>query len=307
MAGNTKFYEHIGDYLSAIGVDAPAHPLVASLKLKEKEIAERSSNVEPGTMLSGGFYFLSLKQIVEGQVHYGQTHYDCQTGTLYAIAPEQRVATFDIKTRGDVRILLLHPDYIRGHAIESLLRECGFFHYQINEALHLSISEKQTLANLFDALTVELSQPYEPSSRDIILSNITTLLHYCLRFYRRQFLQRREIFSDWYGRLIKELDRYYAREACHQLPELQEISDALNVSSRYLSDALKAQMGLSAKACMQQYIIDKSKSMLLANMQSVNQIAYALGFDSPNYFSRLFKSKVGVSPNQYRKQRAEKH
>ncbi|MGQ7843775.1 helix-turn-helix domain-containing protein [Granulosicoccus sp. 3-233] len=308
MSDKHIHFEHISDYFSAIGRVAPSHPLVSTLKVSASELAARPRRFPEGARLSGGFYYLSLKQIVSGQVHYGRTEYDCQTGTLLAMAPRQTMATSDVITRSDTRVLMLHPDYIRGHAVETLISDCGFFHYQVNEALHLSESEQQTLHHLFDALDEELmSSRYDPSSRDIVLAHLTVLLHYCQRFYRRQFLQRREMVGDWHTRLQGVLDTHYSGNGLTTLPDLQVLSTQLRVSPRYLSDALKSETGSSAKACIQQYIIDKAKSLLLADDQNVSSVAYSLGYESGNYFTRVFKKKTGMTPSQYRDTLRSRH
>lgn len=300
-------FEHIGDYFAAIGREAPEHPLVATLKVSADALSARPTSFPRGARLSGGFYYLSLKQIVSGQVNYGRTQYDCQTGTVLAMAPGQSMATRDVVIKGEARMLLLHPDYVRGHAAEALLQECGFFHYQVNEALHVSVREQRTMAALFDVLDAELGGGYEASSREIILSHITALLHYCLRYYRRQFLQRSEMQGDWYTRLHQQLEAHYAQSVAPTLPDLQVLSDTLRVSRRYLSDALKAQTGMSAKACVQHYLIEKAKGRLLADAQPVSQVAYALGYSSANYFARVFKKQTGETPGQYRSRMQARH
>ncbi|WP_053981882.1 helix-turn-helix domain-containing protein [Marinagarivorans algicola] len=301
MSDTVFYFEHINDYCAAAGLAAPSHPLVATTRLTAAQLATRRSSFVKGAQLSGGFYYLALKRVVKGQLLYGRTEYDCQTGTLMAMAPGQVVSSYDVTIEGEACTLMLHPDYVRGHPLEALLNTCGFFHYQVNEALHVSIAEQTILQQLFNTLEHELQSGYDTASRDIILSQITALMHYCHRFYRRQFTQRSELHGDWYSRLVGLLDAHYMQHIHYMvLPDLQQLCSQMQVSPRYLTDALKAETGQGAKMCIQNYLIDKAKSLLLASNQNISQIAYQLGYDSANYFTRLFKSKTGQTPKQFR-------
>ncbi|MDP5254068.1 MULTISPECIES: AraC family transcriptional regulator [unclassified Vibrio] len=308
MNNSVLHFEHISDYLTAAGFAAPNHPLVATMRLSAAQLAVRPPSFAKGVQLSGGFYYLALKQVTQGQLFYGRTEYDCQTGTLIAMAPNQKMSSHDVTIEADACVLMLHPDYVRGLPLEMLLNECGFFQYQVNEALHVSTSEQAILQQLFNALEHELQGGYDSTSRDIILSQITVLMHYCQRFYQRQFIQRSELQGDWHSRLVVLLDAHYANQSHYiELPNLQQLCNQMQVSPRYLTDALKAQTGQSAKACVQNYLINKAKNLLLASNQSINQVAYELGYESAGYFTRIFKNKTGKTPKQFRESMQFRH
>lgn len=308
MTNSVLHFEHISDYLTSAGFAASNHPLVAVMKISALQLSKRTPSFDKGLQLSGGFYYLALKRVIKGQLFYGRTEYDCQTGTLIAMAPNQAMSTYDVTIEGDAYVLMLHPDYVRGHPLELLLNECGFFHYQVNEALHVSPSEQAILQQLFNALEHELQGGYDNTSRAIILSQIMAFMHYCQRFYRRQFIQRSELQGDWHSRLVSLLDVHYSNKNQYvELPDLQHLCRLMQVSARYLTDALKEQTGQSAKACIQNYLIDKAKSLLLASNQSISEVAYVLGYEDAGYFTRIFKSKTGKTPTQFRESMRFRH
>ncbi|MCZ2721018.1 helix-turn-helix transcriptional regulator [Marinomonas sp. 15G1-11] len=201
-------------------------------------------------------------------------------------------------------MILFHEDYLRGHELQSQLKKCRFFDYAVNEALHLSPKEQQLICRIFDSIEAEYHSSYDALSREIMLSQMSTLLRYAERFYRRQFLVRKEFHSSIYESFNNLLYQYMYVSDVYRTPSISDIAQQLNMTPRYLTDALKVETGKSAKEWIQLALVDKAKNLLLSSNDSVATVAYSLGFEYPQYFSRLFKNKVGITPTEYRKQTA---
>ena len=176
-----------------------------------------------------------------------------------------------------------------------------FFNYEVHEALHLSEEEIKTIEDLRDKIIAEYSPNLDRHSQNLIVTNIELFLDYCLRFYDRQFYTRTNLHSDVVSRFERSLKEYYAAENGFQgLPTVHDAAESLNLSANYLSDLLKKETGKTAQEHIHLYIIEKAKTQLLNSGESISQIAYSLGFDYPQHFSSLFKSKTGYSPRAYR-------
>ena len=276
----------------------PEHPLFSVTNIH----TDTSNSVNcPDTPLelSTDFYSISLKKIIEGEIHYGRTQYDFKNGSLICMAPRQIVSTKGVKTKSDARVIFIHEDFLRGTSVQSLFEEATYFSYAVNEALHLSPSEETLLKTIFDSLEQEYKLNHDAFSKDIMISQIITLLTYTERFYQRQFQQRMESHEST---LKQRFSAALKSAPSDQIPSVESIASQLHVTPRYLSDALKVETGHTALENIHLYQIERAKNMLLGSDDSVSVIAYALGFEYPQYFSRLFKKKVGVTPTQFREQ-----
>ena len=297
----TFHFETIAEQNAALGLRPPEHPLIDVIKMSSNS-EDNQLNCEGSLALSTSFYSISLKHITSGELMYGRTKYDCSNGTMLFIAPNQELTANGIKVDSIARTICFHPDYVRGHKLKDELKQYQFFNYSVNEALHLSPKEEQHMAAMFDALEAECNNSLDAFSKDLILSQISTLLMYANRYYHRQFLMRKEADTSVYNRFTHQLDTRLQAviEESAAIPEVEELAQSMNMTSRYLSDALKAETGKTTKDWIHFALIDKSKDRLLSSKDSVATIAYSLGFEYPQYFSRLFKNKVGMTPSEYR-------
>ncbi|GIU50997.1 MULTISPECIES: helix-turn-helix domain-containing protein [Shewanella] len=296
-------FDSIKELNAVLGIRPPERPLVDVMKLKPNSDDNQLLNGE-SISLTTSFYAISFKHITSGEVMYGRTQYDCSNGTVLFIAPNQELTASGIIIDSVARTICFHPDFIRGHKLQDELKKYQFFNYSVNEALHLTPKEEQHMVAMFDALEAENNMSLDAFSKELILSQISTLLMYANRYYHRQFMMRKEANTSVYDKFSALLEARL--EAVIQesatIPEVEDMAQDMNMTSRYLSDALKAETGKTTKDWIHYALIDKSKDRLLSSKDSVATIAYSLGFEYPQYFSRLFKNKVGVTPSEYRLQ-----
>lgn len=290
--------ENICDYNAILGQET-LHPLVSVIDMsKSNKILRIRHNF--------GFYAIYLKQVKCGDLIYGRNYYDYQEGTLVCVAPGQVLGVEDngeyFQPKGWA--LLFHPDLIRGTSLGRNIKNYSFFSYEANEALHLSEQEKIVVIDCLHKIELELNHSIDKHSKTLIASNIELLLNYCERFYDRQFITREHISKDILVRFENLLEDYFASDKPQNigLPTVGYCADKLNLSSNYLGDLIKKETGKSALEHIQLKLIDTAKELVYDTSKSVSEIAYELGFKYPQHFSRLFKKRVGVSPNEYRVQ-----
>jgi AraC-like DNA-binding protein len=247
------------------------------------------------------FYIISIKNIVSGEIIYGRTKYDCETGTLLFSAPNQTYTIKDVVISSESWFIAFHEDFLRGLDIQKRIKKYNFFNYNVNEALHLSPTEEKTIKSIFKNIETEYQNNQDEFSKDIILTHLEALLKYADRYYKRQFLNRKEVNSDLFTRFSDILEDYFARNQLeiHGIPTMEWMSEKLGVSHRYMSDSIKSETGKTAIDQLNLYLIEEAKNLLLAPNTSISETAYKLGFEYPQYLSRLFKKKVGVSPKEY--------
>ena len=288
------------EWCNRIGVKA-YHPLVAVI-----DYASVKEYCNPKGLCSG-FYIISLYcgETTCG-VKYGRNMYDYRDGTLFFTAPGQ-VVTFTeygqvYQPEENCLSLLFHPDFIRGTALADKISRYRFFNYEVHEALHLSDSEIEDVRRCFDCIDKELKQRIDGHSTTIVCSAIELLLNYCTRFYDRQFITRHNSNLDALSRFEVLLNDYFSSDNKERkgLPTVKFFADKLNFSPDYLSSLLQKETGKNAQEHIQYRLIETAKDKLHQGDKTVSQIAYELGFEYPQYFSRLFKKKVGVSPNEYK-------
>lgn len=182
------------------------------------------------------------------------------------------------------------------------MKNFTYFSYDVNEALHLSEDERTIVTGCLRNILIELQHAIDKNSKDLILSNLEVFFNYSKRFYERQFITRSQVNNDVLTRFEQILDDYFNRGVAKKngIPNVKYMAEKLHYSPNYLSDQLREMTGKSALEHIQLKLIEISKERLLSDTSSINEIAYQLGFEYPQYFSRLFKKKVGVTPNQYR-------
>lgn len=291
-------FSNLHDYHQFLGIPAPEHPLFSVVSL-QSDTTDEVSCPDTDLEITNDFYSISLKQILAGDIFYGRTKYDFRNGSLICLAPRQTVRTKGMKVKSSGKAVLIHEDFLRGTVIQKEIEGAGYFSYSVNEALHLSPREESLISGILDTLEQEYEQNHDAFSKEIMISQLKTLLTYAERFYQRQFQQRKE--SQTASLAARFNDVLKTIEADH-MPTVEEVAGHLHMTPRYLSDALKLETGHTALENIHIYQIDRAKNLLLGSEDSVATIAYSLGFEYPQYFSRLFKNKVGMTPTEYREQ-----
>lgn len=277
----------------------PKHPLVSVLDLKDIDIV---SNKRVWESYTTNFYTISMKYGLRGKMKYGQNRFDFDEGVLMCVGPNQ---VMSIENMDEVDImgyaLILNPDFLLAHPLAKKIKEYDFFSYQANEALFLSDQEQRIVINLLELIKSEYENNIDGFSREVMLSNIDLLLVYINRYYNRQFITRKSFHNDMLYKVEKLLADYYTNKEHDNLPSVQYLADELHLSAAYLSDMLKNYTGLSAQQHIHQSVIDKAKELLTITELSVSEIAYELGFQHPQSFTKLFKQKTKQAPLKYRR------
>jgi len=234
---------------------------------------------------------------------YGRNTYDFQEGSMVFIAPNQVFASSstDFSKIQDEWTIVIHSDFITSVGLQQNLQQYQFFKYEESESLHLSDIEKQSLTDIVHKIESEYNQHIDPHTNEIIAINLESLLKYCQRYYDRQFITRKSISQGVLVQFENFLNSYFKTELSKLgVPTVAQCGAALNLSPYYLSDLLKAETGKSAKEQIDLQLVSKAKNLLLQSTDSISEIAYELGFEYPNHFSKLFKSKTGLSPSEFR-------
>jgi AraC-like DNA-binding protein len=292
--------ESISDLNRLLNQGSPKHPLVSIIDFGKVE----SYGVD-NAKITSDFYSIMLKNNCQGRMKYGREYYDFQEGTLLCIAPKQ-IATIENDSEKKESVvgwgLFFHPDLMRGTSLGKKMKDYTFFSYETNEALHLSETEKQTLQDCIGKIEHELAHNIDKHSQTLIVSNIELMLNYCLRYYDRQFITRVNSNKDILVKFEKVLTQYFDTDTLRQkgLPTVKYCAEQLFLSPNYLSDLLKKETGKNAQDHIHYYLIEEAKNNLLNSTSTVSEVAYDLGFVYPQYFSKLFKSKTGMTPAEFR-------
>lgn len=273
------------------------HPLVSVVNLSE------ATKFPTHFTINYGVYALYLKETVCGDIRYGKQTYDYQEGTITSFAPGQ-VAEIEMAegVKPKAYGILFHPDLIKGTPLGSEIKRYSFFSYKSNEALHISEDEKKIIMDCLSKIQMELEHAIDRLSKRLIAGNIQLLLDYCLRFYERQFITRQDANRDILTRFEALLDNYFTGDNALQkgLPTVKYCAGELCLSPNYFGDLIKKETGKTALECIQNKIIGIAKEQLLLPTRSISQIAYGLGFQYPQHFTRVFKKATGITPNEYR-------
>ena len=291
----------ISDAHRLLGLAKPKHPLITVYD-HTPEVIARTTN----TSFTGNLYYIAMKDNIRGALQYGRKTYDFEEGAMMFLAPHQVYTTPETVAAADGSTgwsILFHPDLIRTSTLGQTIHQYTFFNYEVNEALHLSDGELSSINALVKNIEAEINQNFDQHSQDLININLEALLKYAKRFYERQFYTRTNWNKDHVVRFEKYLNDYFASNQLMEqgMPNIKQCGQALNMSGHYLSDLLKAETGKSAKEHIYLHLVEKAKSLLSNTAHSVSEIAYALGFNYPQNFSKLFKSKTGWSPTTYRR------
>lgn len=296
-----KHFKSLAAYFDYLQLPRPEHPMLSVMFAKGDDYLPCS--IESSPPISNDFYSISLKKIIHGDLSYGRTKYDFTNGALIFIAPRQ-VLQWDSSVVFEQKgfSINFHEDFIKGTELAFQIKKYGFFSYSVNEALHLSPREEKQMESIVENIEQEYLNNQDAFSKEIIISQLSTLLKYANRFYERQFIDRKEISTDLLEKFNSQLTEYFESGHFeeHGVPSIEQIANELSVSQRYLSDTLKKETGKSTTEHLQFYLIDAAKNILLNPNKSISEVAYDLGFEYPQYFSRLFKKKEGLSPSDFR-------
>ncbi len=296
-----QHFKTLSSYLDYLGLPRPEHPMLSVFNSKEDGYLPCPRKSSPP--ITNDCYTISFKKFVTGDLNYGRTKYDFTNGTLFFIAPRQVLqwdesAVFEQKGFS----INFHEDFLKGTTLAKQIKKYGFFSYTVNEALHLSPREEKQIEFIVENIEIEYQNNQDKFSKEIIISQLDTLLKYANRFYERQFLNRTELSNDLLEKFHLHLSKYFESGQLqeHGIPSIAKIAKKLSVSQRYLSDTLKKETGKTTTEHLHLHLIDEAKNILLQPNKSIAEVAYQLGFEYPPYFSRLFKKKEGISPTQYR-------
>ena len=293
-------FNSLSDAHQAFGLPKPLHPLISLIDNTIHPVAPNSS---PHSHVMN-FYKISYRTRLGGKFKYGQDYYDFNEGGLLFAAPNQIIGSHgEITECSAGYTFLIHPDFFRNYPLAKKIKQYGFFSYSANEALHLSDKEKATIISIFKIIEEELNSRIDDFSQDVIVSQIELLLNYSNRFYKRQFITRKAASNELLQKLEDILDEYFnnERSLSQGIPTVQYLSEQANISPSYLSDMLRSLTGQNAQQHIHNKLIEKAKEKLSVTSLSVSEIAYELGFEHPQSFSKLFKTKTNLSPLQFRR------
>lgn len=282
-----------------MGLQPPKHPLVSVINLKDL-----AGVTYGGTKFVSDLYMVSLKDGASGSMGYGRISYDFKEGMMVFTKPHQVLYEESKIIEPDAKgwILFFHPDLIRRSELAKNIDNYSYFSYEVHEALHLSDDEKKTLTEIIRKIENEYHQNIDKHSQKLIISNIELLLDYCNRYYDRQFYIRTNHNQDIVSKFEHLLKEYFSSDipSIEGIPSVKYCGTQLNMSPNYLSDLLRKETGKNAKDHIYYHLTNKAKNKLLGSSLSISEIAYDLGFEYPQHFSKLFKKQTGMTPLQFR-------
>ncbi len=294
---NVIHLDSVDAYNKLYGLET-LHPLVSVIDLT------KATKVVNNIRMHYGIYALYLKCSKSCDIKYGRQKYDYQEGTIVSFAPGQivDVVTVQDEVKPEVYGILFHPDLIRRTSLGHNIGKFNFFSYSSYEALHLSEREKSLIMELLQQISQELTHAIDKHSKILIAMNIELLLNYCMRFYERQFVTREDVNLDIIQKFEMNLNEYFENNIQLEkgLPTVKYFAEKVFLSPNYFGDLIKKETGKSAQEYIQLKLIDRAKEQIASTTKTISEIAYGLGFQYPQHFTRLFKQNVGKTPNQYR-------
>lgn len=301
MSGPTRL-KTISDLHRFNNLSSPEHPLISLIDYSKIKPTPEND----GLKWVQQFYSISIKRNVRGKYRYGQQSYDFDEGLMTFFSPEQVISvqlTEEVaKSNPTGLILAIHPDFLFGTTLARDIKKYSFFNYSVREALFLSKKEESTINGILQSIENEYQSNLDHYSQQIIISQLELLLNYAERFYQRQFLTRKISNHQILDKLEELLEGYFNRDGVVDggLPKVQDIAEKLHLSPDYLSSVLKSLTGQTTQQHIHQKIIEKAKVKLSTSDLSVSEIAFGLGFEHSQSFSKLFKSKTKQTPIEFR-------
>jgi len=293
-------FKTIAEFHQSRGWPKPEHPLVSVIELSDVQPATASE-----ASLVKDFYSIALKRHPHIRMKYGQEEYDFNEGVMFFMAPGQ-VLRIEVDQDAPVQqsgwMLLVHPDFLWNTPLAKTIKQYEFFDYSVKEALFLSEKEETIIVGIMQNIQQEYHSTIDQFSQSVIIAQLELLLTYADRFYHRQFITRKIANHRILNRLESLLADYFNSDelVTNGLPTVQFVSDALNVSPNYLSAMLKVLTGQSTQQHIHDKLIEKAKEKLSTTNLSVSEIAFALGFEHSQSFSKLFRNKTNLSPLEFR-------
>nr|WP_314896363.1 helix-turn-helix transcriptional regulator [uncultured Flavobacterium sp.] len=292
-----KHFKSIREMALANDMAPPEHPLLGLMRISSETIINNPA-------FTCDFYMIGFKKVKAGYMLYGRTKFDHETGSMIFLKPRQIVEMRNLEFEEDGYILFFHEDFLIGHSLHEDIQLYSFFEYETNEALHLAPKEEKIIWNVFYTIEQEYNNNEDEFSREIILAAINSMLKYAERFYKRQFINRKQVS----GKTVTEFNKIIQQHINdgflfdNGLPSVGDLAKRLNVSARYLTDLLKVETGKTAIELIHIALINEAKNRLRKKDKTVSQIAYELGFENMSYFTRLFKKETGMLPSSYKNQ-----
>jgi AraC family transcriptional regulator, transcriptional activator of pobA len=291
----------ISEYHQLMGLPKPEHPLISVINFESIKHLPNDESIS----IIFNFYSISLKRNFNGKMKYGQQEYDFDEGIMFFISPGQ---VFGIEVEKDEVLkhsgwlLLVHPDFLWNTPLAKTIKQYEYFNYSVNEALFLSEKEETTIIGMIQNMEQEYRSNIDKFSQDVIIAQLELLLTYADRFYHRQFITRKMANHKILTRLENLLAEYFDSDSLVKkgLPTVQNIAQSLHVSPNYLSELLNVLTGQSTQQHIHDKLIEKAKEKLSTTGLTVSEIAYELGFEHPQSFSKLFRTKTSVSPLEFR-------
>ncbi|RYY54723.1 MAG: AraC family transcriptional regulator [Chitinophagaceae bacterium] len=299
MKKQPVLYHSLSQLHKAMGQLPPVHPLVSIINYGDAVFDP--ADLSEGIILD--FYKISFKTRFKGKLKYGQGYYDFEEGGMSFVAPGQLLKIQDEEADYDGMSLHIHPDLLRSYPLGAVIKQYGFFSYSAAEALYLSAKEKAAILDVYRLIREELDQRIDKFSQDVIISQVELLLNYSNRFYERQFITRKAVNNEVLVRLEQWFEKYFDKAVGLEqgLPTVNQLASDLGLTPRYLSDLLRNLTGQNTQQFIHEKVIERAKDYLAKDRLTVAEIAYQLGFEHPQSFTKLFKSKVLISPSEYKK------
>jgi len=294
-----KRFRSISEIHQAFGMPKPQHPLLSLTHFNESNPFNPDNAPEYDVL---NFYKITFITQNSGRLKYGQNYYDFDEGSMLFLAPNQLVGSSEYSGDAASHVLLIHPDFLLGHPLAKKIKQYGYFSYSVNEALHLSDTEKEIILSVYRIMEQELDSRVDEFSQEVMIAQIELLLSYANRFYKRQFVTRKAANNDILQKTEAILDNYFNNQQFlnQGVPSVQFLSEQLHISPGYLSDMLRSLIGQNTQQYIHEKLIEKAKEKLSTTQLTVSEIAYELGFEHPQSFSKLFKTKTNLSPLEFR-------
>ncbi|WP_027378338.1 helix-turn-helix domain-containing protein [Chryseobacterium daeguense] len=295
-------FNSISDFHSFCDLPKPDHPLISLIDYSKVRYPVNDDELK----WIQNYYSIGLKRNVNAKFNYGQQEYDFDSGVLCFVSPLQFLR-IEMKPEVEVEptgyLLLIHPDFLWGTSLIKKMKSYEFFTYQINEALFLSEREEKIIVDLFKNIEKEYQNNIDKFTQELIVAQLELMLIYSERFYERQFLTRKKSSHELLVKFEEVLSQYFNNGNLleHGIPSVKTIAEQMNISPNYLGSLLRIHTELNTQQHIQNKLIDLAKERLSTTSLSVSEIAYELGFEHPQSFSKLFKQKAGQSPGDFRR------
>ncbi len=279
------------------GFPDPEHPMLSLIRITPDLVLNFKE-------FTGDFYMIGLKKVKAGHWLYGRTKFDHDKGSMVFWKPRQVIEIKNLEFEEDGYIILFDEDYLLGNPLQKEIQKYPFFDYETDEALHLSPREEKIILQLFQTIGGEYDNNEDEFSKGIILANISSMLRYAERFYKRQFINRKQVTGKTVTAFNKLLESYIQEDqlSTEGLPSVAALALALHMSPRYLTSLLKQETGKTAQELIHIALIGIAKKRLRDSGENVSDVAYSLGFENMSYFSKLFKKETGKTPSDFKKQ-----